>query len=173
MAHPNSFLCSFLCFLLAFTLLPLSRCQEEDSQASPTSTLKPPPRKYPVRMFIGNMYHRFRSNRTGYLLIPPLLRLAYQYGPNIIRGISGLASAGGQTASQTAVDSVVNSAVNSALGSSGQAAGLTGQAGLGSLGAASGASLGGQVLPAFGGVGGVGGGIPLQFGPPVFFRRRR
>jgi hypothetical protein len=158
-------LCCYYCIFLLTSVL----CSDLKSTPSPT---KGPSKRYPVRTFLGNMYHRFRNNRTPLVLIPPLIRLAYQYGGPLLERMSsafGLSGAAGQTAAGAAasggIDSLVESAISGAMGGGG-AAGAAGQAvqGLGQLPFAG--------LPP--GMGGFGAAPMAGFGArPVFFRRKR
>jgi hypothetical protein len=135
--------------------------------ASPatTTTTKAPQKRYPVRTFLGNMYHRFRNNRTPLVLIPTVLRLAYQYGgPLLDRMSSAFGSGGGQAAAAAAggaaapaLESFVESAIQGAMGGAGAASAP--MAGL---------PFGAGLPPGFAAPLGFGGGIR-----PVFLRRRR
>lgn len=92
-----------------------------------------PPRKYPIRTMLGNMYHRFRSNRTSMLLIPPLLRFAYQYGGPLLDRMGsalglGQGAAQGAAEGAGAIDGLMSAALGNAMNPN-AAGGSVGQAG--------------------------------------------
>lgn len=154
---------------------PLAALAEVLAEAEPT--LPPPPRRYPVRKFLGNLYHRFRSNRTPMLLIPPLLRIAYQFGGPLLERMSSALGLGQQVAGAggggalSPSNSLVNAAVGNALSPAASSPIGTNVSPFGSLGLPQyggfipplGPSpltgFGNYANPAFGGIGGGLGGL--------------
>lgn len=124
---------------------------------------------------LGNMYSRLRGNRTSFLLIPPLIRLAYQFGGPLLERMGsalgwGAQATGGGGTGIDPFESLIQAAIQGAL--SAPAAGGGGGAGqlasaLGGLANPGGLGAFGPALAA-GPIGGFGGGVR-----PGFFRRRR
>lgn len=46
------------------------------------------PSKYPIRTVVGNLYFRLRKHRAPIMIIPPLLRIVYQYRHPIMGGLT-------------------------------------------------------------------------------------
>lgn len=124
---------------------------------------------YPIRTMIGNMVFRLRQHKTPLMVIPPVLRLLYQFRGPLMSGFNsafkGIGGAGGPVGSAAAGlaakgASDLASAASSNFASSAGAAGLSAAAG-GAFGGA-GAPF---MFPGPAAMGGVGGALPGLFGP--------
>jgi len=57
---------------------------------------------YPIRTKIGNMFYRLRQHKTPIMVIPPLIRLMYQFRRPIINGVSSAFKGAASTLSAAA-----------------------------------------------------------------------
>lgn len=118
--------------------------------ASPSSA-----NPYPIRTMIGNMVWRIRQHKTPLMVIPPVLRLLYQFRGPIMTGFnSAFKGIGGGGPAAAAVKGAADLASASSNLASSAVGGGAGAAGFGA-----GAPL------MFPGPASFGGGVPGLFGP--------
>lgn len=121
---------------------------------------------YPIRTMIGNMVFRIRQHKTPLMVIPPVLRLLYQFRGPILTGFnSAFKGIGGGPAgaAASAAGLAAKGASDLASAASSNFASSAGGAG---LGAAAGSAFGGGAPFMFPGPAAMGGGaLPGLFGP--------